>query len=48
MRPKEVITGGQCVEEEKIQYTVKQLIQMLKAEVTNENIIDLGEKTGSN
>jgi hypothetical protein len=43
MKPKEIISGGQCKEEKDIQYTVKELIQILKTEITNENVIDIAE-----
>jgi hypothetical protein len=46
MKPKELINGAQCVEEQEIQYTVKQLIQMLKSEIKDENVIDLEENWG--
>jgi hypothetical protein len=43
MKPKELISGGQCKEESDVKFTVKELIQMLKAEVNKDNIIDIAE-----
>ena len=44
LMPKQLITGIQVQEEQTKKYTVKDLVGMLKAEIQQDNIIDIAEK----
>lgn len=45
--PKEIILGASCIEEQNQNFTVRQLITMLKAEIGNENVVDLANATAA-
>lgn len=43
--PKELIIGASCIEEQNKLYTIHELTTMLKAELSNQNVVDLANAT---